>query len=232
MRHRSFFVVLALSAALSACMPGLSPMSASDAQATSVALARTQAAQTLMALPSPTIPPSNTPLPTFTNTPAPTATEKPASTATTAPETTGTASLAATSTGTGIVTGTAPSSMATTSTVTVTATITGTVTATRTPTPGPLLWGTVPPEVPFAFITLKNLTNDMVYISFHCKLESGLTSYLEYPVYSTLKVKIPSGPCHYVAWVKAQQFTGDVHLKKSEEYTFTFKPKKVIFTQP
>jgi hypothetical protein len=72
----------------------------------------------------------------------------------------------------------------------------------------------------------------MVYISFHCKLESGLTSYLEYPVYSTLKVKIPSGPCHYVAWVKAQQFTGDVHLKKSEEYTFTFKPKKVIFTQP
>jgi hypothetical protein len=72
----------------------------------------------------------------------------------------------------------------------------------------------------------------MVYISFHCNLESGLTSYLEYPVYSTLKVKIPSGPCHYVAWVKGQQFTGDVHLKQSEEYTFTFKPRKVFFTQP
>jgi hypothetical protein len=208
-------------------MPGLSPVSAGDAQATAVALARTQAAQTLVALPSPTIQPSNTPLPTLTNTPEPTATNKPTDTVTTAPDTTGTASLATTSTVESAITGTAPSS-----TVTVTATITGTVTATRTPTPGPLLWGTVPPDVPFAFITLKNLTNDMVYISFHCTLQSGLVSYLEFPVYSTLKVKIPSGPCHYVAWVKAQQFTGDVHLKKSEEYTFTFKPKKVIFTQP
>lgn len=227
MRRRIFFVVLALSVALSACMPGLSPVSAGDAQATSVAMARTQAAQTLMALPSPTLPPSNTPLPTFTNTPAPTATNEPTNTATAAPETTGTAGVSPTSTVEGNVTGAAPSS-----TATVTATITGTVTATRTPTPGPLLWGTVPPEAPYAFITLKNLTNDMVYISFHCTLQSGLVSYLEFPVYSTLKVKIPSGPCHYVAWVKAQQFTGDVHLKKSEEYTFTFKPKKVIFSQP
>lgn len=231
MRHRTLFVVVALSVALSACMPGLSPVSAGDAQATAVALARTQAAQTLMALPSPTLPPSNTPLPTFTNTPAPTATNEPTNTATAAPETTGTAGVSPTSTGTGDVTGTAPSATVT-STTTVTTTITGTITATRTPTPGPLLWGTVPPEVPYAFITLKNLTNDMVYISFHCTLQSGLVSYLEFPVYSTLKVKIPSGPCHYVAWVKAQQFTGDVHLKKSEEYTFTFKPKKVIFTQP
>jgi hypothetical protein len=227
MRRRIFFVVLALSVALSACMPGLSPITAGDSQATSVALARTQAALTLASLPTPTIQPSNTPLPTFTNTPAPSATQAPTKTATTAPETTGTASVAATSTLAGTGTGTAP-----VGTITVTLAVSGTATVTRTPTPGPLLWGTVPPEVPFGFVTLVNLSNDMAYISFHCKLENGLTSYLEYPVYATLKVKIPAGPCHYVAWVKGQQFIGDVHIKKFEEYTFTFKPKKVLFTQP
>lgn len=233
MSRRFFFVALALFMSLSACMPGLSPISASDAQATTVALARTQAAQTLISLPSPTILPTNTPLPTSTQTAAPTATPAPSETTTAAPNTTGTASPQATSTmGTASVTGTVTASTATAATATVTATISGTFTATNTPTPGPLLWGTVPPEVPFGFVTLKNLTNDMVYISFHCTLQSGLTSYLEFPVYSTLKVKIPSGPCHYVAWVKGQQFTGDIHIKKYEEYTFTFKPKKVWYTQP
>jgi hypothetical protein len=227
MSRRVFFVVLVLSVALSACLPGLSPISAGDSQATSVALAHTQAALTLASLPTPTIQPSNTPLPTFTNTPAPSATQGPTQTATTAPETTGTASVAATSTLAGAGTGTISSNSAT-----VTATVTGTLTATFTPTPGPLLWGTVPPEVPFGFVKLVNLSNDMAYISFHCKLANGLTSYLEYPVYGTHRVKIPAGPCHYVAWVKGQQFIGDVRIKNFEEYTFTFKPKKVLFTQP
>lgn len=227
MSRRIYFVVLVLSIALSACAPGLSPIAAGDSQATAIALARTQAALTLMSLPTPTLPPSNTPLPTFTNTTAPSATKRATKTATNTPEMTGTTSGAGTSTLAGAGTGTAPAA-----TNTVTVVVSGTATVTRTPTPGPLLWGTVPPEVPFGFVTLVNLTNDMVYISFHCKLESGLTSYLEYPVYATLKVKLPSGPCHYVAWVKGQQFTGDVHIKKFEEYTFTFKPQKVLFTQP
>jgi hypothetical protein len=115
---------------------------------------------------------------------------------------------------------------------TVTGTVSGTITVTFTPTPGPLLYGTVPPEVPYGRVHLINLTNEMVYISFHCTLENGLTSYLEYPVYARITVSIPTGPCHYVAWVKGQQFTGDIRVKKLEEYTFTFKKQKVIVTQP
>jgi hypothetical protein len=225
MKRRIAFIVLFLAFVLSACAGG-ARISAGDAQATSVALAGTQAGLTLAALPTFTLPPSNTPLPTFTNTAAPSAT-KPVQAATLASETIGTASEAATSTLGGTSTGTTS-----TATASATSTVTGTVTATFTPTPGPLLWGTVPPDVPFGRVHLVNLTNDMVYISFHCTLENGLTSYLEFPVYARLVVSIPAGPCHYVAYVKGQEFTGDVRIKKSEEYTFTFKKKKIFITQP
>jgi hypothetical protein len=76
----------------------------------------------------------------------------------------------------------------------------------------------------------------MVYISFHCTLPNGLTSYLEFPVYSWLNVSIPAGPCHYVAWIKDQQIIGDIQVKKHEDYTFTFKVTaripKIKITQP
>ncbi len=89
--------------------------------------------------------------------------------------------------------------------------------------PGCALWARAPGE---------QLTNEMVYISFHCTLENGLTSYLEYPVYSRLTVSIPAGPCHYVAWVKGIQFIGDIRIKKLLEYTFTFKKQKILISQP
>ena len=114
----------------------------------------------------------------------------------------------------------------------MTGTVSGTTTVTFTPTPGPLLYGTVPPEVPYGRVHLINLTSEMVYIAFHCTLENGLTSYLEYPLYARITVSIPTGPCHYVAWVKGQQFTGDIRVKILEKYTFTFKNQKVIVTQP
>jgi hypothetical protein len=120
-------------------------------------------------------------------------------------------------------------------TVTASATATiGTVvgTPTFTPTPGVLLYGTVPPSIPYGRVHLRNLTNRMVYVSFHCRLENGLTSYLEFPVYSKLTVSIPAGPCHYVAWVKGQQFIGDVRIKKQMEYTFIFKKRTISITQP
>lgn len=221
MSRRLAFVILILSVALNACVPGLSPISAGDSQATAMALAGTLAALTQAALPTPSLPPSHTPPPTFTATTAPSATQAPTDTLTSTPETT------ATITATGSLT---PPGALTLSTVPGTAS--GTVTATLTPTPGVLLYGTVPPAVPYGRVHLINLTNEMVYISFHCTLENGLTSYLEYPVYARMVVSIPAGPCHYVAWVKGRQFIGDIRIKKFEEYTFTFKRQKIIITQP
>jgi hypothetical protein len=178
--------------------------------------------QTMAALPTPTVAPTNAPLPTLTVTTAPSATEA-TNTATFTPGATSTVNSTVTATGsaTGAVT-----------ISTVPNTVVGTITATLTVTPGPLLWGTVPPSVPYARVHLVNLTNQMVYISFHCTLENGLTSYLEYPVYARITVSIPTRPCHYVAWVKGQQFTGDIRIKKFEEYTFTFKKTKILVTQP
>ena len=221
MSRRLAFVVLILSVALNACVPGLSPISAGDSQATAIALAGTLAALTQAALPTPSLPPSNTPLPTFTATTAPSATGAPTNTATSTPEATSAANATGSPTPTGAMT-----------LSTVPGTASGTVTATLTPTPGVLLYGTVPPAVPYGRVHLINLTNEMVYISFHCTLENGLTSYLEYPVYARIVASIPAGPCHYVAWVKGRQFIGDIRIKKSLEYTFTFKRQKIIITQP
>ena len=221
MSRRLAFVVLILSVALNACVPGLSPISAGDSQATAIALAGTLAALTQAALPTPSLPPSNTPPPTFTATTAPSATGAPTNTATSTPEATSAAGATGSPTATGAMT-----------LSTVPGTVSGTVTATLTPTPGVLLYGTVPPAVPYGRVHLVNLTNEMVYISFHCTLENGLTSYLEYPVYARIVASIPAGPCHYVAWVKGRQFIGDIRIKKSLEYTFTFKRQKIIITQP
>ena len=221
MSRRLAFAILILSVGLNACVPGLSPISAGDSQATAMALAGTLAALTQAALPTPSLPPSNTPPPTFTATTAPSATGAPTNTATSTPEATSAAGATGSPTATGAMT-----------LSTVPGTVSGTVTTTLTPTPGVLLWGTVPPAVPYGRVHLVNLTNEMVYISFHCTLENGLTSYLEYPVYARIVVSIPTGPCHYVAWVKGRQFIGDIRIKKFEEYTFTFKRQKIIITQP
>ena len=81
-------------------------------------------------------------------------------------------------------------------------------------------------------MTLKNLSNDMVYIAFRCAMTNGLTSLLEYPVYAVLKEKLPTGTCEWTAFVKGNEFKGELRVKKFEEYTFTFKPKKVTVSQP
>lgn len=230
MSRHLILVALVLSFALSACIPNVPLISSGGSQATALALAGTHAAYTMAALPTWTLPPSNTPLPTITRTVAPSATKSPTRQATTPPpSSTGTNNL------TGTLTDTVGDSSPTPSptiTGTITYTVTGTITTTSTPTPGPLLYGTVPPAVPYGRVHLVNLTNEMVYISFHCTLDNGLTSYLEYPVYSRITVSIPAGPCHYVAWVKGTQFTGDIRITKHLEYTFTFKKQKILISQP
>jgi hypothetical protein len=231
MRRQTFPFAIVLTFVLGACMPALDTISSGASQATTIALAGTHAAYTLAALPTMTLPPSNTPLPTYTQTTAPTAKKtstNPATATTTSDGTqTGTATLTQSGSAvsvTLIVTGTITS--------TGTTTAAGTSTVTKTPTPGPLLYGTVPPSVPYGRVHLVNLTNEMVYISYHCVLENGLTSYLEYPVYSRLVVSIPAGPCHYVAWVKGNQLIGDIRIQRFLEYTFTFKKQKILISQP
>lgn len=222
---------LALFLAMMACSPFAVPLSAADSQATSMASIQTQAALTMAA--KPTQRPSRTPEPTATLLVAPTetSTSAPSDTATSAPPTDG--SVSATSSLTLTVAGPTATPSATSSpTASATATLSGTVTVTLTFTPGVLTYGTIPPEVPYGYVTLKNLSNDMVYISFRCAMTNGLTSLLEYPVYSVVKEKLPTGTCQWTAFVKNQEFKGELHVKKFEEYTFTFKPKKVTITQP
>ena len=218
---------LVLFLAMMACSPFAIPLSAADSQATSMALIETQAALTMAA--KPTLVPSNTPQPTATMLVPPSATS------TSAPTETSTATLegAASASPTVTVEGSTTTPSATASpTASATATFSGTITATLTFTPGALIYGTIPPEVPYGYVTLKNLSNDMVYIAFRCAMTNGLTSLLEYPVYSVVKEKMPTGVCQWTAFVKNQEFKGELHVKKFEEYTFTFKPKKVTVTHP
>ncbi len=79
---RTTVLVLATAFILSACIPSLPSLQqpteapAVDVQATDAAVAATQAAETLNALPTPTLEPAtDTPEPTATDTEAPTATE-------------------------------------------------------------------------------------------------------------------------------------------------------------
>lgn len=219
---------LVLFLAMMACSPFAIPLSAADSQATSMALIETQAALTMAA--KPTQRPSRTPLPTATLLVAPSETSTGVASVTPA-FTDGAASVTPTLTVTAGGPTTTPTATVS-ATASATATFSGTVTATFTFTPGVLTYGTIPPEVPYGYVTLKNLSNDMVYIAFRCAMTNGLTSLLEYPVYSVVKEKLPTGACQWTAFVKGQEFKGELRVKKFEEYTFTFKPKKVTVTQP
>jgi len=225
MNCRVLAAALTLSVLLGACMPGLAPFSAADAQSTSIAAAGTIAAQTQAVLPTFTPIPTDTPLPT--NTPAPTSTPNPTETPLPPTETATNTPETAAAAGTSV-----PTAVGATATATPTASVTGTITPTLTFTPGPLAHGTVPPHVPYGFVTLVNLSNRMAYISFHCLMENKLTTIMEFPVYGTHKIQLPAGRCHYVAYVRGQEFKGDFRIHKYEEFTFTFKRGKIILSQP
>ncbi len=227
MGRLTVFVLIAL--VLSGCLPGLP--SPEQAQATVIVAARTLAAQTLAALPtstpflaelpaglplmlSPTAVPTDTP-------PLPTPTLPPSSQtgAPTAPNATATSTFP-------------PATTSPSPTTTTTPTLQVTASRTPTATPGPLIYGTAPPAVPYGFVIFHNLSARPAYISFQCLLENGLVTILEYPVYGRFRVKMPAGPCQYVAYVREQVFRGEIRIKRFEEYTFTFKRNKLVITQP
>jgi len=95
-----------------------------------------------------------------------------------------------------------------------------------------LIYGTVPPAVPYGFVTLRNLSARPAYISFQCILENDLITIIEYPVYGRIKIKLPTGLCLYVAYVRGKAYSGEIRIKRFEEYTFTFKRNNVLITQP
>jgi hypothetical protein len=221
---KKFFVLIALSFVVSACLPAFTtqtanvptPISEADLQLTAAVFSQ----QTLNAIPSDTSVPTETPvIVTATNT------ENPA----TATETQNPVLLTLTAT---LGTGTVPTSAI----IAGTLPFTGTPSATsnpRTPTatidPQPLFHGTLPPRLPSAGITILNKAKADAYISLRCETKDGYVTYLEYPVGGTVKVDAPIGRYTYVAWVGGNKMTGSFSLNAGKDLTITlFKDKVTI----
>lgn len=220
-------VLLVLTIVLSACVPGLSPISGPASEATGQAYAATLAGMTMAALPT------QTPLPTNTSVP-PTAT----TTKTKAPASATSTTAAASATANGTVTASATLSQtgtATTATLTATGTpatptktVTGTPpTATATDALVPREYGTQPPYIHYGRVHLVNQANRDVYVSFQCTTPEGYLSIVEYPVFGRITVSVPAGRCEWVAWVGGRQFVGMVGISRFEELTMTFKKDSV-----
>jgi hypothetical protein len=210
-------LVLAMAFLLSACIPGLPQLQPPteepvvEIQATDAAMAETHAAETLNALPTPTLEPAtDTPLPTATDTEPPTLTETAIETLT--PD----SSITVTETSTAIVetaTGTPP-----------TATL---FSATATETLHPRFFGTLPPAIPYGKVRLINRSKAEAYVSLQCTTVDGYNTIIEYPVSGRMNISAPAGKYVYVAWVGGREFQGSFGLSKSDEIELTFYKDKV-----
>ncbi len=227
---KTYVIVAALSLALGACLPAFpqvreatpTPLSQAGLEATAAVLSQ----QTLQALPTPTLAPSQTPIvltPTHTMAPE-TATETQNPILLTLTATLGT--------GTPATDGTADPSAAA-GTLPLTGTPGGIVNPlTPAKTPQPLFHGTLPPDVSSGTILLVNKAQAEAYISLRCVTENGNVTILEYPVKKFVTATAPSGKYTYVAWVGGRQFTGSFSLSKDGELIINlFKDKITIQTK-
>lgn len=210
---RTTVLVLAVALILSACIPTLpslqQPTDAPvvDTQATDAALA----AETLNALPTPTVEPATeTPEPTVTDVESPTAADTPTETSSPDPDVTATEIM-----------------LTTTATITATLPQTTQVAATATETLYPRFFGTLPPALPFGNVKLVNKAKVDVYISLQCTTVDGYKTIIEYPVFGSVSVSAPAGRYTYVAWVGGRQFQGSFRLSKGEDLSITFNKDKV-----
>jgi len=211
---RTAVLVLGMALFLSACIPALPQLQPTteapivDVQATDAAMSQTHAAETLNALPTPTLEPAtDTPEPTMTETESPTATETITETLTLDPN------ITVTETGTATVTGTPPT--ATQSVVTATETL------------YPRFFGTLPPAIPYGEVKLVNKSKVEVYISLQCTTVDGYKTIIEYPVYGRMRVSAPAGRYTYVAWVGGRQFQGAFGLGKGNEVEIVIEKDKI-----
>jgi len=193
------------------CLPfSLTPNPAPtvDVAATSAANIQTAVVQTLTAQPT------STALP-VTETAAPTLTSEATLSPTTAPATVGFETLTG-------VTGTFE--VATSTDVIMTEVPAGS--ASETPTLGVRTYGTLPPLVPFAHITLINRAKAEAYISLHVDLD-GSNTVIEYPVNGTILIQAPLGFYRYVAWVGGREMVGEFRLKKDQDLTIILYKDRV-----
>jgi len=223
------FVVLILSLALSACLPaflqqqpdannGTGEAPQVNIEETAAAMAGTMAVQTIAALPTPTVV-----VPSRVVAVSPTATVPTIINPNIMVTTTMLTLSAATTT---VIRTTTPSPVSA-------------ATQTQTPIPGnglvtptvtsPLTYyGTLPPQVPYGFITLSNKSKVEANISLQCTTTDGYTTILEYSgIKGTIDFHAPTGKYTYVAWVGGNKMTGDFRLNRRQELVITLYKDKV-----
>ena len=89
--------------------------------------------------------------------------------------------------------------------------------ATTTLTPGVLTYGTLPPAVPFASLTLNNRAHTQAYISLQVVTAEGGPTIIEYPVRGKIRIQAPVGQYLYVAWVGGRKMVGEFKLHKDDD---------------
>lgn len=188
--------------------PVQDPASGIDTQATIDAIVRNSAEQTLAAQPSPTTaPPTETATPVLASSPTTeVSTEAPSSTP--LPDMTATATSGAED-------------------PTATLAVSTPGSPTLTPTLGILTWGTLPPAVPSAKITLLNKSRVQAYISLQNRPPDKQVAFLEYPVEKQVNVNAPLGYYLYVVWVGGRKIVGEFRLNHNDELTITIYKDRV-----
>lgn len=198
---------------LSACLPfiptqGPAPSAPPvDIAGTTQAGAQTSVAQTLTALPTITAPPA-------TDTPP---VAVPSDTPTLVPETP-TLVPNLTTTPVTATAGTVLPGVTTTSTLAVPP---AAATLTAIPTLTIRTYGTLPPAVPYASVTLVNRARTEAYISLQVNTAQGGPTIIEYPVEGTVRIQAPTGFYLYVAWVGGRKLVGEFRLRSTDELTIT-----------
>jgi hypothetical protein len=206
MKRAVLFVALIL--LTSACLP-LTPAPAPSASpvidnaGTADAMLKTAIAQTLAVLST------STPLP-------------PVSSATSTVTLTAEIMPSATETMTATPVAVDPAQAAATGTFEAVTSTPGTVTvpvgpATTTHTPAVLTYGTLPPAVPFANITLINRAKTQAYISLQVVTAEGGPTIMEYPVHGRIDIQAPVGQYLYVAWVGGRKMVGEFRLHHEDD---------------
>jgi hypothetical protein len=208
------FLLAALCLTLSACIPAaLQPQSASPAPISDADIQATVAAQveqTIQALPTPSLAPSNTPV-VVTATNAPTQTQTQVVATPTATQNSNLLTLTATL-------GTVTVTVGTVGTLPFTATFNPALSVTPTGTSHYQYYGTMPPNLPSGYISLFNMSKRDAYISLQCSTLDGYETVIEYPVGgSTINTSAPAGQYVYVAWIGGKKFSGSFKLGKLEE---------------
>ena len=207
--------VLLLMIVASSCLPVAAPVDNApqvDTQATIDSIVKTSAAQTLAAQPSSTTVP-----PTATGTAVvvldPTNTTEVTITPSLSPEPNLT---------------TTPVTATSGPEITSTSTLASSGGMTLTPTLGILKYGTLPPAVQSAEITLVNKSKRQVYISLQNHPPNRPVAILEYPVEKQVKVEAPLGYYLYVVWVGGRKIVGEFVLHPNDDLTISIFKDKVI----